>query len=335
MVTMKKMSFIVFLIFSLTYSGKSQAYHPATAMEMNDYLQQVVESSETEYKMPVIRAECGIFSMRDVVDYSTRTLYPGHQYIIKLFTDRMIPDVRLVLWQLNTANNKYVRIDSSEKNELPVRNIKSDLLGSMVEVTVTPAAAAEYSFQIVSTSDRNRTGRFGVIIQQTDVPQNSNKSSQNSGTGSGGYRPVTRNNEYRSTNRSGSDQGSNEHNGGATTSSQVYIRTGSYEWVYLKENFFTHHETPDGSWQTQSVKGLFAVNIPMKTIEQLEPANLKGTFRINNVNTQGKVITYQTTHETSGVSATIIVDLAASTLKIRSVSNNRPYMIVYYISQIN
>jgi hypothetical protein len=103
----------------------------------------------------------------------------------------------------------------------------------------------------------------------------------------------------------------------------------------LKQNLFTHREVAESNWQQASVKGLFAVNEVQRTIEQLEPANLKATYRINNVSRQGRVVTYEATHVASGTLASITVDLSNSMLMIRSISNRKPYLIRYYISQIN
>ena len=331
MAIMKKMFLFLFVILALSRPGRGQEYHPSTAVQMNEYLQQVVDLSEKD-NWSVIRAECGIFSIRSqVIDYGTRILYPGHVYTIKVFTDKMIPDFKLVVWRANDAN-QYERLDSSDYNELKSKNITTDFLGDMEIVTVTPGVAREYAYQIVSMTGRNKTGHYGLVIQEKEVTQGS--TGQNSSGGatdrSSAYRPATRHSGYQSAGRNGGSQGS-----GSTANNQHYVRTGSYEWAYLKENLFNHREVVDGNWQQASVKGLFAINEVQRTIEQLEPANLKASYRINNVSTQGKVITYQTTHVASGTSANITVDLNASMLMIRSLSNRRPYLIKYYISQIN
>ena len=348
---MKKMFLFLFVILALSRPGRGQEYHPSTAVQMNEYLQQVVDLSEKD-NWSVIRAECGIFSIRSqVIDYGTRILYPGHVYTIKVFTDKMIPDFKLVVWRANDAN-QYERLDSSDFNELRLKNITTDFLGDMEIVTVTPSVAREYAYQIVSMTGRNKTGHYGLVIQEKEVTQGS--TGQNSSGGatdrSSAYRPVTRHSGYQSAARNGGSQGSNRaadqgtdqganqgtnQGSGSTANNQHYVRTGSYEWAYLKENTFTHREVVDGNWQQASVKGLFAINEVQRTIEQLEPANLKASYRINNVSTQGKVITYQTTHVASGTSANITVDLNTSMLMIRSLSNRRPYLIKYYISQIN
>jgi hypothetical protein len=322
MAIMKKMSLFLLVILALSRPGRGQVYHPSTAVEMNEYLQQVVENSEKD-NWSVIRAECGIFSVRsEVIDYGTRILYPGHVYTIKVFTDEMISDFKLVVWRANDAN-QYERFDSSDYNELRLKNITTNFLGDMEIVTVTPSVAREYAYQIVSMTGRNRTGHYGLVIQEKEVSQGSsgqNSSSQNSSSRaadrSNAYRPVTRKNE-------------------STVNSQHYIRTGSYEWAYLKQNLFTHREVAESNWQQASVKGLFAVNEVQRTIEQLEPANLKATYRINNVSRQGRVVTYEATHVASGTLASITVDLSNSMLMIRSISNRKPYLIRYYISQIN
>ena len=266
---------------------------------MTDFIGQVVVESEKKGET-VIHSECGIFTIRSnrQVTFTARMLYPGHVYSVILISDRMIPDFKFVLWRREGAD--WVRVDSSNQDLVRTKNIQSKLLGDMEVLPVRPATAQEYAFQLVSMSDKNETGRFGLIIQEhlsntTGATDNSGRSEQGSGS--------------------------------------RFFKTKGYEWAYLKLDATTNNMIVDGQWQQSTDQGLFTANEERKDFEQLQPTSLATKYTLNSVTTQNGIVAYNLTHIASKVAATVEVDAAKKTLKLWSKAAGRDYVIVYTLEE--
>ncbi|HLZ87524.1 MAG TPA: hypothetical protein VKQ52_09800 [Puia sp.] len=283
---------LLFLLFWVCCSRTGFAqYQPATASEMTGFVGQVVQASEKNGDV-VIHSECGIFSIRSthLATFTTRMLYTGHEYTIILFSDQMIPNFKLVLWRHDASN--WVRVDSSDQDLAKARHLESKFVGDMEIVKVKPFVAQEYAFQLVSMSGKNETGRYGLVIQEHETKANAY-----------GSRPEVKSGDH-------------------------FFKTQGYQWAYLKVDPVTKKNLVDGQWQTNTDEGLFMANEEKKEFQQLQPTSLASKYTINSVTTPNGITAYNLTHS-SGVAATMEVDLVNKTLKIWSSANGRSYIIVY------
>lgn len=273
-------------------------YQPSTAAEMTDFIGQVVQATEKKGEA-VIHSECGIFTIRTnrQAMFSTRMLYPGHEYTVILLSDRMIPNFKFVLWRREGDN--WVRVDSSNQNLVKAKNIQSTLLGDMETVQLQPQTSQEYAFQMVSISDKNETGHYGLIIQQ---------------------RPAS------------TTDGSTSGNGGQSNArtGDRFFKTRGYEWAYLKKDANSDRMLVDGEWQKSTDEGLFMANAGRSDFQQLQPTSLAAKYTLNSSKTQNGVVAYYLTH-TSGIAATVEVDAARQKLTLWSKSSGRDYVIVYTV----
>jgi hypothetical protein len=315
-----KISSILFL-FALVLSGLCchnsvfAQYQPATAAEMTDFIGSVVAASEKNGDV-VIHSECGIFSIRSthLATFTTRTLYTGHIYTVILFSDRMIPNFKLVLWRHDGAN--WVRVDSSDQDVAKARHLDSKLLGDMELLKVRPFEAKEYAFQLVSMSGKNETGRYGLIIQEhetTKADEGVVRPDSKDGSGSQGS--------------NGSEQGSGDMSG-----RDHFFKTDGYQWAYLKVDPVTHKNIVDGQWQPSKEEGLFVANLDKKDFRQLEPTSLASKYTINFVTTPNGITAFNLTHS-SGVASAVEVDTVNHTLKLWSASKGRSYVIIYNLTE--
>jgi len=295
----------LFILLTVAIWGTAMAqYQPKMAADMTDFLGQVVQASEKNGDV-VIHSECGIFSIRSshLATFTTRSLDAGHNYSIILFTDKMIPNFKLVLWRLDGGT--WVRVDSSDQDLARAKNLNS--LGDMETINVRPSASKDYAFQLVSMSGKNETGRYGLVVQ--DHESGSGSSSGGSSGGNDGER-------YSPSNGKNADH---------------YFKTKGYKWAYLKTDPQTKKTVLDGTWQASEEEGLFVANEGKKDFRQLQPASLASTSTINSVTTPNGITAFNLTHS-SGTAVTVEVDPAKQTLTIWSKSNGRDYVIVYTLT---
>jgi hypothetical protein len=339
-------SFFLFLAATcFCFRGFCQ-YQPTTAAEMTDFIAQVVVASEKNGDA-VIHTEAGIFSIRSshLATFTSRTLFPNHDYAIILFSDRVIPNFKFVLWRLD--NGRWTRVDSADQDLAKARNISGKFVGDMEVLKVHPTVAKDYAFQLVSMSGKNETGRYGLVIQMHDAKDGSGAggtsgtggTSGNGGTngGNGGTNGANGSSGTSSaSNGAGGTNGSgangNGFNGGSYNSANDmrdhFYKTRGYKWAYLKVDAQTKKTVLDGNWQTNTEEGLFIANEGKKDFQQLQPTNLASKYSINAVTVPNGIKAFNLTHS-SGTVATVEVDLTKNTLTLWSKSNGKDYVIVY------
>jgi hypothetical protein len=316
------------MLFSLTlFQGgfAQQASDPNSASFLNDVLRLAVEKMEKRNEN-IVHAESGIFTINKnlVSDYTSRRLYPGNTYTIVVFTDTRIQDFKLLVWKSN-EKKEWVRYDSV--NESDHAKMTTESIGDKETIHLAPAEERDYAFQLISNSNANKTGRYGVVII-AEVPGAKNTTSGN-GDGSGGTGASGSGTTNDGANVSGGRTGVNggTASGGASNTGKLktFLSCDYYSFAYLKKGV-NDKWVLDGDWSRTDESSLFVLN-PEETIFEHTTPTIKSSYYVQSKKNEGKVYNYEVKSDV-GNSYTFEVDLEQNKIDIVGKTDKGRWFIV-------
>jgi hypothetical protein len=283
----------------------------ATAQSSYDYINAVCNRIITmdndmtkRFKDTLVirRVETGVLSQSgEGLQASTqRTLYSGKTYLLYVFTDRRVPDLKMNVY--SQSNGLWQLLQTVNKNEN--RNSASDnMYGDWEIYAMSPDTTQEYKVEIAAPAGNAAAARYGMIIWSKELK-----------------------NDQASSGSSGSNQSSSGSGGGSTIASGTYFSTDRRKTCYWDPNDKVYKNC-----QEEDAATLFVLNAN-KTMFKHTTDKMSSTYYVQNkVYKEDKKSTHYEVVSDAGNKYTFIVPDDGSTLMIWCDKGNDSYYINYTI----
>jgi len=129
----------------------------------------------------VRRVETGVLSQTTdgLGAYTTRTLYAGKTYLLYVFTDKRVPNLKMNVYA--AAGSQWRLMKTVDDNES--RNTAADnMYGDYELYALTPDTSLEYKVEIAAPAGNAAAARYGMIIWSKELGTGEASSGSGSGT---------------------------------------------------------------------------------------------------------------------------------------------------------
>jgi hypothetical protein len=287
-----------------------------SASFLNDGLKNIVQKRE-KMEENVVHAETGIFTINRnaFTDNTSRVLYQGNTYTIVIFTDKRIPDFKLLVWK-SDGKGQWQRYDSVNQNN--AASMPSKSFGDQETIRVTPAENSDYSFQLVSVSNANTTGRYGVVIMAEVA---GTKKMTMVAPGSGGAKG----------NGTQSGNGANGYLSNTITRKTYFsCDHESAAWMKIDAN---NKWALDGEWTRTEETSLFVLN-PAVTVFEYSTPKAKLSYHVESWKKEGARSTYEVKID-GGANYTLEVDVSQNIIDmIGKTTEGRWYVWRFHLKKV-
>jgi hypothetical protein len=200
----------------------------------------------------VRRIETGVLSQsaEGLEAFTQRTLYGGKSYLLYVFTDRRVPDLKMNIY--SDAKGQWRLLQTVNKNENNNR-ASDNMYGDYEIYSLSPDTTGIYKVEITAPAGNTAAARYGLIIWSRELK---------SGDASSGS--------------SGSNQPSTGSGGGSSTAGSTYFSTDKRKTCYwdAKDKAYRNCQEEDAAT-------LFVLN-PNKTVFKHTTEKMTSSYFIQN-----------------------------------------------------